>query len=136
MEIINEIFKNVCQIIEDSIGKSKDSIKMEDTLFNELGIDSIDLVDILFELETLYEVELKVSDLEARSKEELGDIPYQVDGIITPEGLQALRKYMPEINQDHFKNGLTIHQLVQLFTIHSLCNLVKFKLETNKETTA
>ena len=66
---MNEIFKNVCIIIENSTGRPKDSIKMEDTLFEELGIDSIDLVDILFELETLYNVELKVSDIEQRIRE-------------------------------------------------------------------
>ena len=45
---------------------------MEDTLFDKLEIDSIDLVDILFELETLYDIELKISDIELKAKEELG----------------------------------------------------------------
>ena len=59
---IEEIFKDVCKVIEDSIGTPADSIELDDTLFDKLGVDSIDLVDILFELETLYEIELKISD--------------------------------------------------------------------------
>ncbi len=126
---MNEIFKNVCIIIENSTGRPKDSIKMEDTLFEELGIDSIDLVDILFELETLYNVELKVSDIEQRIREELGDVPYEIDGIITSEGLKAIRKHMTEVNPESIKEGLTVHRLIQLFSVNSLCKIVQYRIE-------
>jgi acyl carrier protein len=125
---MNEIFENVCVIIENSTGKPKDSIKMEDTLFEELGVDSIDLVDILFELETLYNVELKVSDIEQRIREELGDVPYEIDGIITSEGLEAIRKHMTEVDPASIKEGLTVNRLIQLFSVHSLCKIVHYRI--------
>ena len=125
---MNEIFENVCVIIENSTGKPKDSIKMEDTLFEELGVDSIDLVDILFELETLYNVELKVSDIEQRIREELGDVPYEIDGIITSEGLEAIRKHMTEVDPASIKEGLTVNRLIQLFSVHSLCQIVHYRI--------
>lgn len=126
---MNEIFENVCTIIENSMGRSKDTIKMEDTLFDELGIDSIDLVDILFELETLYDVELKISDIELRVKEELGNVPYEVEGVITEAGLGAIRRLMPEIDPESVKSGLTVHKLIKLFSVHSLCKIVEYRLE-------
>lgn len=125
---MNEIFENVCVIIENSTGRPKDSIKMEDTLFEELGVDSIDLVDILFELETLYNVELKVSDIEQRIREELGDVPYEIDGIITTEGLEAIRKHMTEVDPASIKEGLTVNRLIQLFSVHSLCKIVHYRI--------
>jgi acyl carrier protein len=133
MEKLNEIFKNVCEIIEKSIGTPKESITLQDTLFEKLGVDSIDLVDILFELETKYNIELKVSDLEAKSKEELGDIPYEIDGVITPEGLASLKKHMTEIETVNLQEGITIHQLVQMFTVESLCKLVLYRLEMSEK---
>ena len=125
---MNEIIENLCVIIENSTGKPKDSIKMEDTLFEELGVDSIDLVDILFELETLYNVELKVSDIEQRIREELGDVPYEIDGIITSEGLEAIRKHMTEVDPASIKEGLTVNRLIQLFSVHSLCKIVHYRI--------
>ena len=125
---MNEIFENVCVIIENSTGRPKDSIKMEDTLFEELGVDSIDLVDILFELETLYNVELKVSDIEQRIREELGDVPYEIDGIITSEGLEAIRKHMTEVDPASIKEGLSVNRLIQLFSVHSLCKIVHYRI--------
>lgn len=129
---LEEVFKNVCQVIENSIGTPKETIKLENTLFNELNVDSIDLVDILYELEVLYDVELKVSDIESRAKSELGDAPYEVDGVITKEGLEAIKLYMTEIDPNELTEGLKVSKLVQLFSVHSLCKIVMHRLESLK----
>jgi len=129
MEKIEDIFKNVKQVIVDSIGVSEDEVKLETTLFEELEVDSIDMIDILYELESMYDVTLKVSDIENKAKDELGDTPFEIDGIITNEGLEVLKKYMTEVDENELVEGLTIHKLVQLFTVHSLCKMVQYRIE-------
>ena len=129
MKSLDEIFTDVCEVIESSTGINKNEIKLESTLFDELGVDSIDLVDILFELETLFDLELNISDIELKAKEELGDIPYEIDGVITEDGLKALRIHMTEIDSEKLEHGITIHQLIQFFSTHSLCKLVLYKME-------
>jgi acyl carrier protein len=129
MEKIDEIFKVVVDIIEGSIGTPKEEIELNQTLFDELEIDSIDLVDILFELESHYGIELKVSDIESRAREELGDTPYEINGVITDTGLKMLRKHMTEIEPSSLKEGLTIHGLVRLFSVHSLCKIIQYRIE-------
>lgn len=129
---LEEVFENVCQVIEKSIGTPKETIKLENTLFNELSVDSIDLVDILYELEILYDVELKVSDIENRAKSELGDAPYEVDGVITKEGLEAIKLFLTEIDPKELIEGLTVNKLVQLFSVHSLCKIVMHRLESTE----
>ncbi len=126
---IKEVFTVVQDVIHHSIGKPKEEINMDSTLFDDLGVDSIDLVDILYELETSYDVELKVSDIEARVKQELGNVPYEKDGVITPMGINAIKEFMNEIDTNQIKDGLTVHKLVQLFSVHSLCKLVIYRLE-------
>jgi acyl carrier protein len=135
MKSLDEIFIDVCEVIESSTGINKNEIKLESTLFDELGVDSIDLVDILFELETLFDLELNISDIELKAKEELGDIPYEIDGVITEEGLKALRIHMTEIDSEKLEYGITIHQLIQLFSTHSLCKLVHYKMEMKENET-
>ena len=127
---LDEVFDSVQAVIEQSIGKPKEEIQLESTLFKELDVDSIDMVDILYELELLYDIELKISDIELRAKSELGDIPYEINGEITKEGLSVIKKVMSEIDANLLVEGLTIHQLVQLFSVHSLCKMVMHKLET------
>ena len=126
---IDEIFEKTQEIIEESCGIDKEEIQLDKTLFDDLDIDSIDMVDILFELETEYDVELKISDLEKRSTEELDGKPYEIDGVLTTEGLESLKRNMTEVDPKHFVEGLTIHQLMKLFTVHSLCKLVQYQLD-------
>ena len=129
MKKIEEIFDDVCNVIENYTGYKKEDIKLEDTLFDKLEIDSIDFVDILFELETLYDIELKISDIEIKAKKELGDVQYEIDGVITAEGIESLKQHMSEVNPEKLIEGITINELIQLFSIHSLCKLVLLKLE-------
>lgn len=130
---LESVFPKVCEVIEKSVGRPKDAIKMSDTLFDEIGIDSIDMVDILYELETAFGIELKISDFEARAREEMKDKPYEIDGVITPEGLSVIKKFMTEIDPEKLVEGITVHQLLKLFTVHSLCKLVMHKLEEEQQ---
>ena len=61
---------------------------------------------------------------------ELGDTPYEIEGVITKEGLEAIKVHMTEIDPAKIVEGLTVHQLVQLFSVHSLCKIVQYRLET------
>lgn len=126
---INEILKKLRVIINESTGINESEIELNKTLSNDLHIDSIDMVDILFELETEYDIELKMSDIEKRTKEELGGEPYEENSMITAKGIEALKKHLPEVDQDQLVEGLTIHELVKLLTVHSLCKLIQYQLE-------
>lgn len=125
----DSIFEKVKLVIDESCGIESKDIQLNNTLFGDLEIDSIDMVDILFELESEYNIELKISDLEKRSKEELEGKPYEIEGVLTKEGLETLRANMTEVDPALFVEGLTVHQLMNLFTVHSLCKLVAHQLE-------
>lgn len=129
---LEQIFENVKKVIENSTGIAADSIHLNQTLFDELGIDSIDLVDILFELEYLYKIQLKISDIESRARAQMKDEPYEIDGFITESGLQVIGEFMNEIKKEKLVEGLTVHQLVQLFTVESLCKIVQYRIEEEK----
>jgi len=133
---LEEVIVIVKEVIEKSIGISKDSIALDDTLFDKIGMDSIDLVDVLFELEAHYDVELKISDFETRAREEMSNEPYEINGVITSKGLEVLRKYMTELDPNKLVEGLTVHQLIKLLTVHSLCKIVIHKLEEKSKNTA
>lgn len=130
---VESIFEKVKEIIENATGYPGEDINLDDTLFNKLGVDSIDLVDILYELEMEFDVSLKISLIENRLKTGDDNKPYEVNGIITPEGLESLKEFMTEIDPKDFVPGLTVHELVQLFTVHSLCKMVLAQISEKPE---
>ncbi len=120
----NEILETVKLVINQSSGVPLETIHANSTLFHELNIDSIDMVDILFNLERKYNIELKISEIENYAKQELGDEPFEIDNVITPKGLQILKEQMPELDQTKLVDGITIHDIIKLITVQSLTNLV------------
>lgn len=125
------IFEKVQDAISQSCGIALDKIKRNSTLFNELGITSIDIVDILYTLESDFSVTLTVSDMECEIRAEMNGVPYEIDNVITPEGLAALMRRLPEIPSDKLKTGLTIHEVFNFFTVESLCKMIIDKINRN-----
>lgn len=129
---INKILKSVKNVIHESTGIEQSEIELDKTLFDDLAIDSIDMVDILYELENEYEIKLELSELEKRSKSQLDGKPYEVNSVITEEGIQALKEHLPEVDQSKLVAGITIHELIKVFTVHSLCKLVKHQIDNSE----
>lgn len=124
----DQVFEKVRDVISLSCGRDQDSIGLNQTVFKELGIDSIDYVDILFMLESAYGISLKVGDIERSARKEMGDIPFAINNIITPEGLELLKIKMPEIPDEKIKQGLAVHEIANLITVHTLCRMVIEKI--------
>jgi len=127
-----EVIEKVIEIIAESTGLETEIIRPDSTLFNELPINSIDLVDILYSLEMEYDISLKLSDLEKQSREAMEGKPFEIDNVVTDEGLKVLAEKMPEIPAERLIKGLTVTDIVKLFTVESLTKLVLYKLESSE----
>jgi len=128
------VIEKVKAAISNSCGMEIDTIKPESTLFDDLAITSIDMVDILYMLETEFNISLKISDIENESRGELNGAPFEIDNVITAEGLDAIKRKVPEIPGDKLKPGLTIHEIVNLITVEILANMVLFKIQQQEIT--
>lgn len=126
---IKQIFEDVKEIIEESCGIEASRIQLTDTLFNELQIDSIDMVDILFEIEIKYDISLKIADLKQQTDKLPDENPNEIEGKITAEGVLSIVAQMPEIDLEKVHEGMSIDELIRLINVHSLCKIIKAKLD-------
>lgn len=125
----SEILKSVQEVIHQSSGVALETIQPDATLFDDLAIDSIDMVDILFNLERKYGIELKISEIEQFSKAELGDDPFEIDQIITEKGLEVLKRNLPDLNATKLVHGITINDIIRLITVKTLAHLVQVQID-------
>ncbi len=125
----SEILKSVQEVIHQSSGVALDTIQPDATLFDDLAIDSIDMVDILFNLERKYGIELKISEIEQFSKAELGDEPFEIDQIITEKGLEVLKRNLSDLNAAKLVHGITINDIIRLITVKTLAHLVQVQID-------
>lgn len=68
----NKIFKTVADIIVDTTGNNLDDIKLESSLRQDLGFDSLDEVEFVMALESEYGID--INDEEAAKLKTVQDV--------------------------------------------------------------
>src|SRR3954466_10633779 len=97
----------VKEAVVQALALDDDEVTADATLMDELGAESIDLLDILFRIEKGTGVKIQASDLGDHIQ---GGIPDNEFGdeneIVTPKGLEQLKKVMPQIDVDELQGSL------------------------------
>ncbi len=112
-----------------AIGVERDDLAMDKTLLDDLGADSLDLLDLVFNLEQAFGITIPRGEFERRARTILGDAPFEENGVITDAGVEALRIGMPEA-ASRIHTGMRTHQLPMLFTVQSFYNMVAERVAT------
>ncbi len=105
------------------------AIREEQRIIGELGADSLDLLQLTFQLEQRFKIRISPRDIERRARASLGDAPLEVDGVYTPEAVRELRKVLPDVPAEELPEGLTTADLPHTFRVSTMVNLVARLLE-------
>jgi acyl carrier protein len=119
-----EILEGVRRCVSTTLDIPADSIREDARLIENLGADSLDLLDLTFQLEEAFAIRISPRDIERRTRAKLGDVPLEVDGVYTPEALAELRAALPEVPPGELAEGLTQAQLPYRFRVATMVNLV------------
>lgn len=76
------VFDKVKSIIVDKLGISESEVKME-TTFEDLGADSLDIVELIMAIEEEYDIQ--VSDEEAEKAQSVGDVVNYINTLVGEE---------------------------------------------------
>ena len=122
-----EIYEKVAETMIDALGVDDDEVTKEATLVDDLGAESIDFLDIVFRLEKAFDIKIPRGELfpEGLATAESG---FVVDGVVTQDGVDELRKRMPHANVDSFAEDPKVENIQQLFTVQMICNFLENKL--------
>lgn len=122
----DDIFAKVRTVLVEALGADEDEITPQATLFGDLGAESIDILDISFQLEQAFGFKIAQGELIPESV--LRDPKYVVDGKITPDGLRELKSRMPWVNFASIEADPQVRKVPQAFTVDTLVKFVEQKL--------
>ena len=92
----------------------------------DLGAESIDLLDILFRIEKSTGVKIEASDLGDYIQGGIPDDEFSdSDEVITEKGAAHLEKVMPQTNASDLAGSLKAEEVMTLFTVQNLADMVK-----------
>jgi acyl carrier protein len=121
----DEIFQKVQSTLVDALGVDEEDVTREATLRNDLGAESIDLLDIVFRLERNFGIKIPRGEL---FPENVSDPDLTEDGKLTEKGLAELRQRMPYADLTKFAEDPDVEKILDLYTVDMLVQYVASKL--------
>jgi acyl carrier protein len=119
-----EIFKGVAECLAEVLDIDASTITESAKIIDDLGADSLDLLELTFILQQRFGVAISPRDMERRTQKKIGAKPIEADGVYTPEALSELRKSMPEVPAEELSNGLRVAELPRRFRVSTMVNMV------------
>src|SRR3954471_2745310 len=123
-EEINAVFPKVADTMADALGCDKEDVKLESSLINDLGAESIDFLDIVFRLERAFKVKIPRGKLIEDARGELTDAEFEKGGVVTDAGFNRLKTFLNEVPADRFNAPLKVADIPRLFTVETFCKIV------------
>jgi acyl carrier protein len=126
----NEIYEGVKEAIVDAMGLEPEEIEENSSLFDDLGAESLDLLDIVFRIEKTFGIKIPRGGIQqdVLAEEGIKEEDVIVDGCLTAFGAEKLRERMKEVDGEKIHEGFRIDDIPRLFTIQTFVNLVKYQL--------
>ena len=116
----------VKEAVVEALALDDDEVTPESTLMDDLGAESIDLLDILFRIEKSTGVKIEASDLGDYMQGGISDDEFSDDDeIITEKGAQHLKTVMPQVDPGELAGSLKAEEVITLFTVENLSQMVK-----------
>jgi acyl carrier protein len=123
-EEINAVFPKVAATIADALGRDAEEVKLDASLINDLGAESIDFLDIVFRLERGFKVKIPRGKIVEEARGDLSEAEFDKGGIVSDAGVERLKAFLSEVPAPRFASPLKVADIPRLFTTETFCKMV------------
>src|ERR1700733_3172872 len=124
-----QVYAKVQSVLEDALGVDADEVTPKAALIEDLGMESIDALDIVFRLEKAFTIKIPRGELFPENLPELmQDQRYVQNGKLTPDGLAELKKRMPFADFTDIEANPSVDQAKKLLNVDTVVRYVQSKL--------
>jgi acyl carrier protein len=118
------VYPKVRAIVADVLVIDEDEVSLDSQLISDLGAESIDFLDLVFQLEKEFDIKIPRGQLEKNARGELAEDEFEKGGVLTDQGMIALKNYLSEVPAEHFKPNMKVNEIPTLFTVETFCKLI------------
>src|SRR5262245_30814820 len=123
-EEINDVYPKVAETMADALGCDVEKVKLEASLIDDLGAESIDFLDIVFRLERAFKVKIPRGKIVEEARGNLSESEFDQGGVVSDAGVARLKTFLSEVPPDRFKSPLKVADIPRLFTVETFCKMV------------
>jgi acyl carrier protein len=121
---VDSVYPKVREIIADVLVIDEEDVSLDSRLIADLGAESIDFLDLVFQLEKEFGIKIPRGQLEKNARGDLAEDEFEKGGVLTPKGMLAIKNYLSEVPADNFKSNLKVNEIPMLFTVETFCKLI------------
>jgi acyl carrier protein len=123
-----EIFQRLLPLVQEITGVVPERIRMESVLVEDLGAESLDLLDLSFLIEEAFGVTMGADDFERRARSGSPDGSYDREGLLTEEAIGRLRAALPEVPSEKLQPGMPRIALPRVLSVAVFVHQIQRKL--------
>ncbi|MCL2649108.1 MAG: acyl carrier protein [Phycisphaerales bacterium] len=121
-----EVFNKVKEVLTAALAVDDDEVTREAKLREDLGAESIDFLDISFQLEKTFGIKIPKGDLMPENV--FSNPEFVQNGKLTPKGLAEMKSRMTFADFTEFEKDPDINKIWDLFTVDALVRYVMTKV--------
>src|SRR4051812_13957150 len=121
---VESVYPKVREIIMDVLVIDEEDVSLNSRLITDLGAESIDFLDLVFQLEKEFKIKIPRGQLEKNARGSLAEDEFEKGGVLTAAGLDALKNYLSEIPAHQFRSNMKVNEIPLLFTVETFCKLI------------
>ena len=123
-EEIMAIYPKVAETMADALGRDVAEMRLDASLIDDLGAESIDFLDIVFRLERTFKVKIPRGRLVEEARGHLSEAEFEKGGVVTDAGLERLKAFLNEVPAGRFTAPFKVADIPRLFTTETFCKIV------------
>jgi len=121
---IMAVYPKIAEIIAAALPCEVEKVKLDASLIDTLGAQSIDFLDIVFRLERAFKVKIPRGKIVEEARGSLSQAEFEQAGVVTPAGLVRLKEFLSEVPAERFPSPLKVADIPRLFTTETFCKIV------------
>jgi acyl carrier protein len=121
-----EVTDGVRTVVAEALARKVDDVRADSVLMADLGAESLDFLDIVFQIEQRFGIEITRGEMERAARGDMSEDEFAPGGVISERGLATLKILMPEA-ADRIRPGLRPMEILSLFTVQTFVNIVEAK---------
>lgn len=122
-----EIKNKVVESVANSLALEVDEINVADKLINDLGMDSLDFLDIMFSLEKSFETKIRDENFDRALKPDKSDAALENEFLSEVE-IEKLSEFIPDLAKQSSEIKIPRKEIFSYITVETLIHMVRSKL--------
>jgi acyl carrier protein len=123
-EDIITVFPKAVAAMADALGCDTEKIKLDASMIDDLGAESIDFLDMVFRLERAFKIKIPRGKIVEDARGDLSEAEFAQGGIVSEAGVARLKAFLSEVPAERFTVPLKLADIPRLFTAETFCKMV------------